>query len=56
MKKILDRTCEQDEYFKRWLVGLAKEPNRTMPPKSMTGKFFIGMTPTEQIKEANVRP
>ena len=51
MKKILDRTYEQDEYFKRWLVGLSERTKKNYATEFHDWQVFIGMTPTEQIKK-----
>ena len=51
MKKILDRAYEQDEYFKRWLVGLSERTKENYATEIHDWIVFIDMTPTEQIKK-----
>ena len=51
MKKILDRAYEQDEFFKRWLVGLSERTKQNYSNEIHGWIVFVDMTPTEQIKK-----
>jgi len=51
MKKILDRPYVNDEYFKKWLVGLSPRAKENYTSEFHDWHIFIGMTPTEQIKK-----
>jgi site-specific recombinase XerD len=50
MKKIVDRSYEQDEFFKKWLVGLSERTKENYSKEFHNWYIFINMTPTEQIK------
>lgn len=50
MKKIVDRTSEQDKYFKKWLIDLSPRTKENYPNEFPDWLPFIGMTPTEQVK------
>ena len=51
MKKILEKPYEQDEYFKKWLVGLSPRTKENYSLEFHDWFVFIEMTPTEQIKK-----
>ena len=51
MKKILDKPYEEDEFFKKWLVGLSPRTKKNYGNEFHDWYVFIGMTPTEQIKK-----
>lgn len=51
MNKILDRTYEQDQYFKKWLVGLSERTKQNYSDEIHCWLTFVGMSPTEQIKK-----
>src|SRR3990170_1609674 len=51
MKKILDKPYEQDEYFKKWLVGLSPRTKENYTSEYHEWHIFVDMTPTEQIKK-----
>ncbi|MEM3377533.1 MAG: tyrosine-type recombinase/integrase [Candidatus Bathyarchaeia archaeon] len=51
MKPILNRDYEQDEYFKKWLIGLSPKTKKNYTQDYHEWHAFIGMTPTEQIKK-----
>ncbi|HEX9862040.1 MAG TPA: hypothetical protein VGB11_02010, partial [Candidatus Bathyarchaeia archaeon] len=51
MKKILDKPYEQDEFFKKWLVGLSPRTKKNYSNEFHEWFVFIDMTPTEQIKK-----
>ena len=50
MSKIL-KPYEQDEFFKKWLVGLSKRTKENYTDEIHDWIVFIEMTPTEQIKK-----
>src|SRR3990170_2672780 len=51
MKKILDKPYEQDEFFKKWLVGLSPRTKENYTTEYHEWHVFVDMTPTEQIKK-----
>jgi len=51
MKKIVDRSYEQDEFFKKWLVGLSERTKENYSKEIHGWILFVDMTPTEQIKK-----
>jgi len=51
MKKILDKPYEQDEFFKKWLIGLSPRTKENYTTEYHEWHVFIGLTPTEQIKK-----
>lgn len=51
MKKILDRAYEQDEFFKKWLVGLSERTKENYSKEIHGWITFIDMTPTQQVKK-----
>ena len=51
MKKIINRAFEQDEYFKKWLIGLSPRTKVNYSNDFPNWLTFIDMTPTEQIKK-----
>ena len=51
MKKIINRAFEQDEYFKKWLIGLSSRTKVNYSNDFPNWLTFIDMTPTEQIKK-----
>ena len=50
MKKIINRDFEQDQYFKKWLIGLSPRTKVNYSNDFPNWLAFIDMTPTEQIK------
>ena len=51
MKKIINRDFEQDQYFKKWLIGLSPRTKQNYSNDLPNWLTFIDMTPTEQIKK-----
>src|SRR3990170_2544937 len=51
MKKILDKPYEQDEFFKKWLVGLSPRTKENYTTEYHEWHVFVDMTPTEQIRK-----
>jgi hypothetical protein len=51
MKKVLNKPYEQDEFFKKWLVGLSPRTKENYALEFHDWFVFIGMTPTEQIRK-----
>lgn len=51
MKKILDRAYEQDEFFKKWLVGLSERTKENYSKEIHDWITFVDMTLTQQIKK-----
>ena len=51
MKKIINRAFEQDEYFKKWLIGLSPRTKENYANEFPDWLNFIDTTPTEQIKK-----
>jgi hypothetical protein len=51
VKKIINRAFEQDEYFKKWLIGLSPRTKENYSNEFPDWLNFIDMTPTEQIKK-----
>lgn len=51
MKKILDRAYEQDEFVKRWLVGLSQRTKENYSKELHGWLVFVGMAPEEQIRK-----
>jgi hypothetical protein len=51
LKKIINRAFEQDEYFKKWLIGLSPRTKENYSNEFPDWLNFIDMTPTEQIKK-----
>lgn len=48
-KPFINRDYTEDEYFKRWMVGLSDKTKRSYNFAFKDWLDFIGMTPTEQI-------
>jgi hypothetical protein len=51
MKKRIEKPYEQDEFFKRWLVGLSDRTKENYTQNIQEWIVFVGMTPTEQIQK-----
>jgi len=51
MNKTLDRSYEQDEYFKKWLVGLSQRTKENYSREIHDWIVFTDMSLTEQIKK-----
>jgi integrase len=51
LKKILDRAYEQDEFFKKWLVGLSERTKGNYSKEIHGWITFVDMTPTQQVKK-----
>jgi integrase len=51
MKKRIEKPYEQDQFFKRWLVGLSDRTKENYTQNIQEWIVFIGMTPTEQIQK-----
>ena len=51
MKRILDKSYEKDEFFKKWLIGLSPRTKEGYAKDYHGWHTFIGLTPTEQIKK-----
>jgi hypothetical protein len=51
MKKVLNKPCEKDEFFKKWLVGLSPRTKKNYSNEFHEWFTFVDMTPTEQIKK-----
>jgi len=51
MKKILDKSYEIDEFFKKWLVGLSPRTKENYSNEFHEWYIFIDMMPTAQIKK-----
>ncbi len=47
MKKILDKNYEQDEYFKRWLVGLSPITKQNYTERVHDWIAFVNMNLSE---------
>lgn len=50
MKKILDRSYEQDEYFKKWLVGLSQRTKENYAYEIHDRIVFVNMTLTDRLR------
>ncbi|MCW4003440.1 MAG: site-specific integrase [Candidatus Bathyarchaeota archaeon] len=51
MKKIFENSYEQDEFFRKWLIGLSPRTKENYCTEYHEWHTFIGMTPTELIKK-----
>ena len=51
MKKKAVQAYEQDEYYKKWLVGLSPRTKENYTSEIHDWIIFIGMPPTEQIQK-----
>ena len=51
MKKIINNPEVNDEFFKKWLVGLSERTKENYTKEIHQWILFINMTPTEQIKK-----
>ncbi len=51
MKNVLDKPYGQDEFFKKWLVGLSARTKHNYSNEFHEWFVFVGMTPTEQIRK-----
>lgn len=51
MNKVLDKSYENDEFFKKWLVGLRPRTKRNYSDEIHDWFIFTGMSPTEQIQK-----
>ena len=51
MKKKIEKPYEQDEFFKKWLVGLSDRTKENYTENIKDWIVFVGMTPTEQIQK-----
>ena len=51
MKKILDKPYENDEFFRKWLVGLSPRTKENYSLEFHDWFIFVDMTPTEQVKK-----
>jgi hypothetical protein len=50
-KKSIEKPYEQDEYFKKWLVGLSPRTKENYSDDFYDWWQFIKMSPTEQIEK-----
>lgn len=51
MNKVLDKPYKQDEFFKKWLVGLSDRTKENYTDEIHDWIIFVDMTPTQQIKK-----
>ena len=49
MNNVLDRPYGQDDFFKKWLVGLSERTKENYGNELNDWFVCIGITPTEQI-------
>ena len=51
MSKVLDKPCEQDDFVKRWLVGLSERTKQNYLQQIHYWIVFVDLSPTEQIRK-----